>query len=87
MAWIVASALQGRSRACVSIMWSKARQPLTWSSVKVACPAVNFVVEDGEYATQDGKTKKRKGHSLIDELMCTGCGVCAQVCRFEAIGE
>ncbi len=55
--------------------------------LKVACPSVNYVVEQGEYTTDKGKVKKRKGHSSIDELSCTGCTVCLQVCPFGAIKE
>jgi indolepyruvate ferredoxin oxidoreductase alpha subunit len=55
--------------------------------LKVACPAMSFEKEPGEYVTREGKTKKRTGSSQIDELLCTGCGVCLQVCRFEAIRE
>ena len=33
--------------------------------------------------TKEGS--KRKGIAFIDEAMCTGCGLCAQVCKFDAI--
>ena len=46
----------------------------------VACPAVTWVSEEREV-----KGKKRKGYAKIDELMCTGCGVCAAVCKTGAI--
>ena len=46
----------------------------------VACPAVTWVAEERMVGG-----KKRKGYALIDELMCTGCGVCASVCEKEAI--
>ncbi|HUT53864.1 MAG TPA: indolepyruvate ferredoxin oxidoreductase subunit alpha [bacterium] len=52
---------------------------------KVACPAIYWVAGEGTYLTRDGKTKKRKGYVTIDPLFCTGCGVCAQVCEFDAI--
>jgi len=55
--------------------------------LRVACPAISFITEKGEYVTAKGKAKKRPGYVVIDELMCTGCGVCAQVCRFDAIKE
>jgi indolepyruvate ferredoxin oxidoreductase alpha subunit len=55
--------------------------------LKVACPAISFVNEEGTYTTKDGKTKKRKGHSEIDALSCTGCAVCGQVCPFESHRE
>lgn len=46
----------------------------------VACPAVTWVAEE---RVVEGK--KRKGYAVIDELMCTGCGVCAAVCKKGAI--
>ncbi len=46
----------------------------------VACPAVTWVTEERRL---DGK--KREGYALIDEIMCTGCGVCASVCKKKAI--
>ena len=54
---------------------------------KVACPAITFTVEEGEFTNREGKTKKRKGHSQVDELNCTGCQVCLQVCPNKAIEE
>jgi len=52
---------------------------------KVACPAVHWVAEEGTYTNEKGKTKKRQGHVTIDPLFCTGCEVCLQVCKFDAI--
>ena len=37
--------------------------------MRVGCPAVSFV---------DGKAQ-------IDKTLCTGCGVCAQLCKFDAL--
>ena len=40
-------------------------------------------------AWKKGVTKegsKRKGIAVIDETLCNGCGLCAQVCKFGAIG-
>ncbi len=45
----------------------------------LGCPAISWQ----NAAASDGS--KRKGNSLIDEGLCTGCGICAQVCKFEAI--
>lgn len=39
-------------------------------------------------AWKEGITKegsKRKGIAIIDETLCNGCGLCAQVCKFGAI--
>lgn len=39
-------------------------------------------------AWKEGITKegsKRKGIAVIDEILCNGCGLCAQVCKFGAI--
>lgn len=49
--------------------------------LELGCPAINWVEEAGE--TADGK--KRKGRVAINRLQCPGCGLCAQVCKFEAV--
>ncbi len=39
-------------------------------------------------AWKEGITKegsKRKGIAVIDDILCNGCGLCAQVCKFGAI--
>ena len=38
--------------------------------MKIGCPAVSMA---------DGKVK-------LDHTLCTGCGVCAQLCKFGALG-
>ena len=40
------------------------------SCMKIGCPAISVV---------DGK-------AVIDSTLCTGCGVCGQLCRFDALG-
>ena len=40
--------------------------------LKVGCPAL---------------TKQADGTILIDETMCNGCGLCRQICKFDAIEE
>ena len=40
------------------------------SCMKIGCPAISVV---------DKKVS-------IDATLCTGCGVCAQLCRFDALG-
>ncbi|MDD2856424.1 MAG: thiamine pyrophosphate-dependent enzyme, partial [Desulfuromonadaceae bacterium] len=45
--------------------------------LKIGCPAI-------EWRTSKDDVKKGKAH--IDALLCTGCDVCRQLCKFEAIG-
>ena len=47
----------------------------------IGCPAISWVEKAG--ATADGK--KRKGTVYINKSLCPGCGLCAQVCKFESI--
>jgi indolepyruvate ferredoxin oxidoreductase alpha subunit len=47
----------------------------------LGCPAISWVEMEG--TTKDGK--KRKGTVSINRLQCPGCGLCAQVCKFESI--
>ena len=44
--------------------------------LKVGCPAVEWIPGDG-----------KKGKARIDPLLCNGCEVCRQLCKFSAIGE
>ncbi len=54
--------------------------------VEIGCPAISWdVSKAGEYTTAEGKTKKRKGTAVIDATLCTGCGLCYQVCKFGTI--
>ena len=56
------------------------------SCLELGCPAISWDAgKAGEYKTADGKVKKRKGVSRIDAQLCNGCGLCYQVCQFEAI--
>ena len=48
---------------------------------EIGCPAISWQEEEG--ITRDGK--KRKGRVVINRLQCPGCGLCAQVCKFDAI--
>jgi len=52
------------------------------SCLRLGCPAVAWVKEEGE----SSPGKKRKGRAVIDRSLCNGCTLCAQVCKFEAIG-
>jgi indolepyruvate ferredoxin oxidoreductase, alpha subunit len=47
----------------------------------LGCPAISWTEEEG--TTKDGK--KRKGTVSINRAQCPGCGLCAQVCKFESI--
>lgn len=65
-------------RPCALLKYVKHKQPLAVDAdkcksckmcMKVGCPAISMV---------DGKAK-------IDATLCTGCGVCAQLCKFGAL--
>ncbi|MCL4368274.1 MAG: 4Fe-4S binding protein, partial [Actinobacteria bacterium] len=43
--------------------------------LRVGCIALNYVDSEGD----------DKGKVEVDVAQCSGCGVCAQMCRFEAI--
>jgi indolepyruvate ferredoxin oxidoreductase alpha subunit len=54
--------------------------------LELGCPAISWdASKAGEYTTADGKSKKRKGASVINSLLCNGCGLCHQVCSFGSI--
>jgi indolepyruvate ferredoxin oxidoreductase, alpha subunit len=44
------------------------------SCLKIGCPALAWKAVDG-----------KKGKAVIDNLLCSGCDVCRQLCKFEAI--
>ncbi|MBC8017513.1 MAG: indolepyruvate ferredoxin oxidoreductase subunit alpha [Verrucomicrobia bacterium] len=46
--------------------------------LKIGCPAIAW------RPAADGSSK---GKAWIDPLLCTGCDVCRQLCRFDAIGS
>lgn len=46
--------------------------------LKIGCPAIEW------RPAADGSTK---GKAYIDPLLCTGCDVCRQLCKFDAIGS
>jgi len=46
--------------------------------LKLGCPAIEVV--DGD--TSDPKKRKTR----INHVLCVGCGMCVQVCKFDAIG-
>jgi indolepyruvate ferredoxin oxidoreductase alpha subunit len=52
--------------------------------VSLGCPAISWnPVERDVGVLADGK--KRRGFSSIDATLCPGCGLCIQVCKFNAI--
>jgi indolepyruvate ferredoxin oxidoreductase alpha subunit len=53
------------------------------SFLRNACPAIEWVTEEGA----DREGRKRKGRASIDRSLCNGCSLCAQICKFGAIGE
>lgn len=66
----------------------KAQKPLTIDHDKctgckaclgLGCPAITWKKLEKEEGS------KRKGIAVIDENLCTGCGLCPQVCKVEAI--
>ena len=44
--------------------------------LKIGCPAIEWKPGEG-----------KKGKAFIDPLLCTGCDVCRQLCKFDAIGR
>ncbi len=66
-------------RPCALLKYVKHEKPLTVNEdkcrsckacMKIGCPAISM---------KDGKAK-------IDDTLCVGCGVCKQMCAFDAIG-
>ena len=64
-------------RPCVLLKYVKPKKPL-WvdpekcrgckKCMKFGCPSISF----------------RDGHAVVDTTLCVGCGVCAQLCPFDA---
>ena len=44
--------------------------------LKIGCPAIEWIPGEG-----------KKGKAHIDPLLCNGCDVCSQLCKFHAIQE
>ena len=52
--------------------------------LEAGCPAISWKEVSGEDAiTRDGH--KRKGVVQINRVQCPGCGLCRQICKFDAI--
>lgn len=43
--------------------------------LKIGCPAIEWNAGAGE-----------KGKAVVNQLLCVGCGVCRQLCKFDAFG-
>ncbi len=52
--------------------------------LSLGCPAISWNPVEGEMAIS-ASGKKRKGFSSIEKNLCPGCGLCIQVCKFDAI--
>ena len=81
---------------CVLLMSKKAAKakpfsidPETCIGCKVClscgCPAISWKDFEKEGMPARPDRKKQKGIAVIDETLCTGCTLCAQLCRQEAI--
>ena len=46
---------------------------------EIGCPAIGFDI------TAQGLRSKDRGQAFIDTTLCSGCGLCTQVCPFKAI--
>jgi indolepyruvate ferredoxin oxidoreductase alpha subunit len=53
----------------------------------LGCPAIHWVPITPEEAAKLGFKEKQKGHSQISVELCNGCGQCAELCKFDAIGR
>jgi len=53
--------------------------------INIGCPAIQWVPLTPEEAVAMGYKDKQKGHSLIDQDLCDGCGQCFHLCKFDAI--
>ncbi|MCX8021472.1 MAG: indolepyruvate ferredoxin oxidoreductase subunit alpha [Syntrophorhabdaceae bacterium] len=49
--------------------------------LEIGCPPITWIEKEG--TTKDGH--KRKGMVSINKDTCVGCGVCVQICKFDAI--
>ena len=52
----------------------------------LGCPAIHWVPVTPEEGARMGFKEKQKGYSEISTELCNGCGQCAELCKFDAIG-
>jgi indolepyruvate ferredoxin oxidoreductase alpha subunit len=52
----------------------------------LGCPAIHWVPVTPEEGAKLGFKEKQKGYSEISIDLCNGCGQCAELCKFDAIG-
>ncbi|MDW7771313.1 MAG: indolepyruvate ferredoxin oxidoreductase subunit alpha [Desulfobulbaceae bacterium] len=55
--------------------------------IRLGCPAISWNPITPEEAVERGYREKQKGYSMINEVLCNGCGQCACLCKFDAIAE
>jgi len=83
-------------RACVLYRREKTKQTPLWVEeekcigcgrcLDIGCPAISWVnFDDMPPGSYKKITKKQKGRAEIDPDACTGCSVCAQLCKTRAI--
>jgi indolepyruvate ferredoxin oxidoreductase alpha subunit len=53
--------------------------------LSIGCPAIRWISVTPEEAERLGFKKKQKGYSVIDPILCNGCGQCFPLCKFKAI--
>ncbi len=87
-------------RSCVLFKRDKAarRKPFRIDAVKcigcrlclgLGCPPIAWKKDVNEpfVTTSETKNKRREGVAAIDQNLCVGCGLCAQLCKSKAITE
>ncbi len=47
---------------------------------EIGCPAIGFDVD------ARGPKSKERGQAFVDPSLCNGCGLCTQICPFDALG-
>jgi len=63
------------------------RDPGCKACLGLGCPAIHWVPVTPEEGAKLGFKEKQKGYSEISVDLCNGCGQCAELCKFDAIGK